>query len=632
MGWREDMRQVRALLRPERGRYAMSLSALAVVNLADAIGPVFMGLAVDLTRATLTNTPAKTPPALALVGVDAAKLSITAAVIAYLVAHALGNLARYPMLMESAVPSHRIGQTIRRRTTDHLLRLPQAFYDRARTGDLMSLATSDILAVRMMLGPGVLVGVDAIMLLVFVLSVMFLMSWQLAIVAMIPLPLIVLVTNKLSHVEYVRFEDAQEDLAHLTERVRESYAGIRIIQGYAREGFDDARFERASWQHYLKNMALVRVRSVFDPTLDLMVGLSRVLVFGVGGVMVVRDALSLGTFVAFLFMVGYLSGPMIGFGWSVSLFQRGRASLHRLERLWAVPPLITDAPDAVVADGPGALEVRRLSFSYENPVMDAAVSEGVETRAKAAAGADAEEDLAPVPTRAQALQEVSFRLEAGQTLGVVGAVGSGKSTLARLLTRLYEAPAGTIFLDDQDIQHVTLESLRRQVVLAPQDTFLFGTTVSRNILMAGEQGDDPTRTARMACLHDELEALSEGYDTLLGERGINLSGGQRQRLAIARAIAADPRVLILDDCLSAVDAKTEEAILQQLRQVFEGRTGVIISHRVRAVQRCDHIIVLDEGRVIERGDHASLIATGGKYAHIAAEQAASPASKTERSS
>lgn len=598
----------------ERRAYAKGLSALFLVNASDALAPVMMAVAVELTSAALTGEAPDTPALLGYVGLSSGSFTITTAVATYMALMIAANIARYPMLIYTSLPSHRLGQRLRRRLTDALLVQSQPFYDRAKSGDLMSLATSDINAARMMLGPGVLVGCDTIFLITLVLAVMFSLSWQLTLVAMLPLPIIAWVTNVLSHAEHDRFEEVQEDVAGLTERVRESYAGIRLIQAYARERFDRARFEQYSWRHYEKNLRLARVHSVFDPTLDLMLGASTALVFTFGGLKVVRGELGLGTFVAFLFLVGFLSGPMVGFGWAVSLWQRGRASLNRLDRFFVTPVLIHDAEGAAdAAAGPQPLVVRDLSFAYAKADASADADPGSEAflRAYVEQAASGEE----------VVSGVSFELEPGRTLGIVGPVGSGKSTIARLLVRLYEPPAGSVTLGGRDVRELPLDALRRRVVLAPQDTFLFSTSVTQNVLMGAGAGSAGAETfTRQAALHDEIEALPAQYDTLLGERGVNLSGGQRQRLAIARAIAADPEILILDDCLSAVDARTEEAILTELGAVFAKRGGIIISHRVRAVERCDEIIVLEAGRVVERGTHAALLAAGGYYARIASEQ------------
>ncbi len=599
-----DLLKFLALLRPQRWRYLVGLVALLGVNVCDVFAPVFMAVAVDLMESSLTGGVAETTPILKLVGFESSDFTIVAAALAYLGLQLGANALRYPMLMLVAVPSHQVGQDVRNRFVAHLMRLTRSFYDRARSGDLMSLATNDVQAVRMAVGPGVLVGADVLFVMVLVILVLMTMSWKLTLIAMIPLPIIAIVTNKLSHAEFESFEAVQADLGELTERARESYTGMRIIQGYAREEFDLSRFSQYSWRHMVKNLRLARVRSLFDPTLDLMLGASTVLVLIFGGLEVLDGVSSLGSFVAFLFLVRYLSGLMIGFGWTVSLFQRGRASLGRLEAFWNQAIEIEDHAEAQEATGPGALELRGLSFTYAGPAPSVQEEgEGVQ-----------------VPATGPALQEVSVSLAPGQRLGLFGPVGSGKSTLVRLLARLYEPPEGTIFLDGVDVRRLTLESLRRQVVVAPQETFLFSDTVERNVTLSGAVERPASEFTELAQLHDELQGLSDGYDTLLGERGVNLSGGQRQRLAIARAIAADPRVLVLDDCLSAVDARTEEAILGKLRQVFEGRTGVIVSHRICAVQDCDEILVLEGGVVTGRGSHEALLAEGGYYARMATEQ------------
>ena len=613
-----DLRRVRALLRHEAPSYAIGLTSLFMVNLCDVVAPVFMAAAVDSTQAVLTGQTPVAPPLMRALGLQAG-LSVGLSVTMYLLLQALANIMRYPMLMYVAVPSHRLGQRLRNALARHMLELSRRYYDKARSGDLMSLVTSDIGAVRMMLGPGVLVGGDTILIVSLVLVVLFGLSPTLTLLAMVPLPFIAWITNRLSRREYERFEDVQADVAQLTERARESFAGIRIVQGYAREDYDTQRFERYSWRHLEKQMRLARVRSIFMPTLDLMPGISTVLVLIFGGIQVVNEQMSLGTFVAFLFLVGYLAGPMIGFGWSVTLFQRGRASLNRIESFLDTPIDLTDPAQPVPLTGPGELRVSGLSFAYDGPppVKDDAENGAPNSSNHAKV---VTESSAPIDRR-PALQDVSFTLPVGRTLGIIGPVGSGKSTLVSLLVRLYDPPAGAISLDGVDIRDAALDELRAKIVLAPQETFLFSDTVGRNITLADDTGDRmPEEFARHAALHDEILNLKAGYETMLGERGVTLSGGQRQRASIARAIATGGSILILDDCLSAVDARTEEEILRRLRDVFAGRSGIIVSHRIAAVRDCDEILVLQGGCVAERGTHDSLLRSNGYYAATARAQ------------
>lgn len=596
MALRRDISRIWHWLRPEAATYAAGIAALKGVNIFDVIAPLFMAVAVDMAEASITGRDPTTPALLRWLGVDAASLSLITAILIFLGLHLATNLLRLPMLLWSAIPSHRIGQNFRNAFTGHLFALSRPYLDKAKSGDLMSIATADINAIRMMYGPGVLVGLDTFSVLSLVLTVMFSLSWSLTLVALIPLPLVALITNFLSHREYKRFAKVQADLAEMTEFVRERYAGIRILQGYARLDQTIEAFADTSENHYELNIHLAKIKALFEPTLDLMLGLSTVLVVLVGGWQVLEGQLSVGSFVAFLVLVGYLTGPMIGFGWAVSLFQRGRASLTRIYDFLETPIDIPDGEDEW-PDGPLDLKVEGLTFSYGAPAEASEVT--------------------------YALKDVSFRLATGKSLGIMGGVGSGKSTIAHILTRLYDPPAGSVTVQGKDIREIKSSSLRSHIVLAPQDTFLFSDTVTRNILLATDDPDaiDTARSvATTAALSEDIEAFEDGYDTFLGERGVNLSGGQRQRLAIARALAANPTLLILDDCLSAVDAGTEARILSALAESEVVHASIIISHRIKALQACDEIIVLDQGRVVERGDHATLLALNGRYARIASLQ------------
>lgn len=602
MNLRSDIKSVFELVKPERGQYLLGLCALFIVNISDVIAPLFMAMAIELTEAALSGQTPNTPTPLALAGLESASFSLIAAVAIYFLLQLTASLCRYPMTMRIMAPSHQIGQTVRRKLADYLLRQTQAWYDRRKSGDLMSIATADVIAVRMMLGPGIMVAADTLMLVSMVLAVLFALSWKLTLVALIPVPIIYVITNRLSHAEFKGFEAVQEDLGLMTERVRESYAGVRIIQGYARELYDQKRFAAFSKRHFDKNLRLARVRAAFDPTLDLMLGVSTSLVLIFGGVGVVEGSITLGSFVAFLFLIRYLSGPMIGLGWSISLFQRGRASMHRIDALTAAPVEITDGHTPLTSVR-GEIEIRDLTFTYDGGRVN---DQG-----------EIEQPAGPV------LTNISMSIPAGRSVGIFGPVGSGKSSLVSLLVRLYDPPPGTVFIDGIDVRDVPIDVLRKNIVLAPQETFLFSTTLARNIALGAARDLDDAHIAelaRLAQLHDDVAGFEHGYDTLLGERGVNLSGGQRQRLAIARAIAADPSVIVLDDCLSAVDAGTEEKILANLGTVLSGRTGIIVSHRVRAVQNCDEIIVLEHGVITARGTHDELIARGGYYAQVAEEQ------------
>jgi ATP-binding cassette subfamily B protein len=414
----------------------------------------------------------------------------------------------------------------------------------------------------------------------------------LTLVALLPLPGVTIGTRYFGQAIHDRFERIQAQLSEMSAVVQEAFAGVRVVRAYRQEPAELARFARANDEYVERNRGLIRLQSAFYPTLTFCFGVSGLLVLWVGGRDVMAGRLSLGEFVAFSRYLVLLSWPLIAFGWVINLVQRGVASWERMVEVFDASPAETDDQPRGRSSGPGRIEARGLSFTYPG---------------------------APAP----ALADVSFVVEHGQTLALVGATGSGKSTLAHLLVRLREPDRGMLLVDGGDVRDIALDQLRSRMALVPQEPFLFSETVGGNLLFGVQEPwgtaaarEAASRAAQVASLDADIDGFPNGYDTVVGERGITLSGGQKQRVALARAIATHPRILILDDALSAVDTATEEAILRAVRVVRQSCTSVIIAHRVSTVRDADLILVLERGRVVERGTHADLVALGGCYADM----------------
>ncbi|MGD2121108.1 MAG: ABC transporter ATP-binding protein [Gemmatimonadota bacterium] len=571
----KELKTVLPYVRPYRKAMALGLLMVLISNVFTIAGPYLMKLALDgLGDPDITSR----------------RIASYAGMI--VLAALLGGAAKYGMREIMNGTSRRIECDLRQDFFRHLLRLDAAFFGKTRTGDLMSRATNDTLAVRMATGPGVMYSVNTLVSFLFSLALMIWISPTLTLVALIPmfiLPPIVIGFGKVIH---RRFEEIQEQLASLSTMVQENLTGLRIVRAYVQEEEQTEQFDGLNNDYMDRNMALVKASGFFFPLLMLVAGVAMVVVLWYGGLQVMDGRITIGDFVAFTFYLALLTWPMIALGWVVNLFQRGAASMGRLNRILETLPSVGPPQASALLSGvKGGIEFRNVRFRYPGTDRDV-------------------------------LHEVSFRAEPGETVAVVGPTGAGKSTLVSLIPRIYDPTEGQILLDGTPLDRVDARDLRRFIGMVPQDTFLFSDTIQANIALGLEEVVEAKvrNSAEIAQIHRSILGFPEGYSTLLGERGINLSGGQKQRTALARALARDPHVLILDDALSAVDTHTEAKILQDLRSVLSGRTSFVISHRVSAVMNADQILVLDEGRVVERGTHETLLARGGTYATLLRRQ------------
>jgi|SRR5271157_5357770 len=472
----------------------------------------------------------------------------------------------------------------------HLVRLSPDFYARTRTGDIMARATNDLNAVRMMLGPGIMYWAETSLTFALAIVIMVRADWRLALYAIMPAPAVSLAMIFFGRKIHARFETIQAMFSDISSRVQENLSGVRMIRAFVQEKAEIRRFEELNKEYIAQNIRLVRIQGIFQPLLEVLIGLTFLAVIWKGGHDVLQGRISMGSFVMFNTYMGMLVWPMIALGWVVNLMQRGGASLNRLNQILSEKPTIAAPPNPIsLAHARGHIEFRGVSVNY---------------------GAG------------YALREISLDIPAGATIAAVGHTGSGKSTLVNLVPRLFDPTAGVVAIDGVDLRKADPAEVRRLIGFVPQETFLFSATIAENIAFGVEEAteEDIRRAAEIAGLSGDIENFPARYQTMVGERGITLSGGQKQRTAIARAILRDPRILILDDALSSVDTLTEERILTHLAGVMRGRTVILISHRVSTVRQADRIVVLEKGRIVEQGTHASLIEVEGYYADLAQKQ------------
>ena len=566
------MRELRSLLpylKPYRWAYVLGLTLVVVSNFFATLGPRFLQQGIDALR----------------VGGDFRQVQ-TAVLLLLAVAFA-GGVARYGMRQLLNSGSRRVETDLRDQLYLHLQRMAAEFYDRYPTGDVMARTTNDLLAVRMVAGPALMYLVDTTIRALLVVPTMVTISPRLTLLALLPLLGLPIAMVSLGHLIHVRSQAIQAQFSTLTSHAHENLTGVRVVRAYRQERAEIGHFRDLSEVYLERNLGLARVQGAFYPLLTLFGGTSGLVVLYIGGRLVMAGSVTVGEFVAFGVYLAMLVWPMIALGWAVNLVQRGAASMGRINELFHQPPAITGAAVPVSlppATRSRALEFRDVWFQYPG----------------------AEE-------RGWVLQGISFKVAPGSSLAIVGATGAGKSTLVDLIARVYDPDRGGVLIDGVDIRQLSLEDLRRAVGFVPQETFLFSETLRRNILLGAPDDGRLDEVASIAQLTEALPALPHGFETLIGERGINLSGGQKQRAAIARALAQDPPIFVLDDALSAVDAHTEARILSGLRNALVGRTSVIVSHRLAAVRDADWILVLDGGRIVEQGVHADLLAAGGRY-------------------
>lgn len=510
-----------------------------------------------------------------------------------LLASAISGVFRFYIRQTIIVISRKIEYDLRKDFWEHIQKLPLRYFQNNSTGNIMALATNDISAVRMFVGPAVMYSVDTLVTFVIVIILMLAISPALTLFSLLPLPFLSYFVYRVSKKIHRKFTLIQEKFSELTTRAQENFSGIRVVKSYVREDYEISQFEKLSDEYLYRQMDKVKVQALFQPILYLIAGISVIIVIGAGGMMVIKGQLTLGDISAFVIYLGLMIWPVIAFGWVANIVQQSEASMKRLKAILNEKPEIEDTgiTDNSITGIQGDIEFKNVSFKYKK-------------------------DLPNV------LDNVNIKIEKGSTVAFIGRTGVGKTSLINLIPRLYDTTEGEVLIDGKDVRKIPLKVLRGGIGLVPQETFLFSDTLTQNILYGLDSDDkEAAETAAVtAGLKKDVEGFPKGFDTILGERGITLSGGQKQRSTLARALAINPKILILDDSFSAVDTHTEEEILQRLKEFMKGRTSIIISHRISTVKDADTIFVIDSGIIAEQGTHSYLVELGGIYADIHQKQ------------
>ena len=570
------MNQLRRLLPyygPYRGQLVTGLTLVVVSTAITSVIPWFLRNGIDAMRAGAPFSNS---------------LTVAGEIIAIAI---FAGFLRYGMREILNSVSRRIEYDLRNDLFIHLEKLDASFFGRARTGDIMARLTNDLGAVRMAAGPAIMYLMNTIAGALFALFFMLRIDVKLTVLALLPMIGLPAITAYLGKAVHKRFESVQEHFSTLTTHAQENLSGTRIVRAYRQENAEIERFASLNDEYLRRNMSLARLYGTMFPTFALLAGMAAVVVLGVGGTLALHGTISVGSFVAFGLYLNLLTWPLIALGWVINLFQRGSASMLRLVEILDAQPGLSD-PDAAdvihlpATTGGRSIEFRNVSFHFP-------VAEGETPR--------------------WVLRDVSFTVPKGATLGVVGSTGSGKTALMDLIPRLYDAQEGEILIDGVPIKRIPLQELRAAIGFVPQESLLFSDTIGANLSYGANDPEGVEWAAQTAQLSDTIKSFPSGYDTMLGERGINLSGGQKQRASLARALARRPSIVLLDDALSAVDTHTEAEILRALREALTSRTAVIASHRVSAIRDATWIVVLDEGRVVEQGIHDQLMVAEGRY-------------------